>query len=299
VVKEEKRHRIDNHPILKTIVDFRAAVFDGNPYAWTPAGTIEDLDAVTVDLCRDFYRRYYAPNNAVLVVVGDFDPDALLAEVRRTFGPIPHGPPVPAAAFTVPPRTAYEEREVRAQVQVPILIGGYIVPEARHPDVPALEVLATILAHGESSRLHRRLVREEKIAFQAGASPQSFERAGLFLVYALFPPVTDRRLLLDRLLSEAEDPGRVAPTPLELRKAKAQLTASHVFGLLSAQGRAIQLGEAELIEGDHRRFLEGAARYDRVTAEDVVRVGAKYLVRSNLSVMVQDPVGAGNGGNAG
>ena len=179
VVEEEKRLRIDNDPIGKAIEKFRALAYVKHPYNWTPIGTIEDLEKVTPADCQRFYDTYYQPNNATLIVIGDVEETAVRKLIEQHFGSIPRGPAPPRAAVEEPPQTSTREETLRIEVQIPVVVGGYHIPRASDPDVPALEVLAAVLSTGESSRLHQRLVRREHLAIAAGGVTETLEQPGL------------------------------------------------------------------------------------------------------------------------
>jgi zinc protease len=157
------------------------------------------------------------------------------------------------------------------------------MPRAADPDVPALEVLAAVLSAGESSRLHQRLVRKEHLAIAAGGVTETLEHPGLFIVYAAYLPDRDAGRVQAVL---SEEIARVRDQPIgadELDKAKNQLAAGYVFGLQTVDGVAQALGRAQYVEGDWKRFVEGATRYLAVTAADVQRVAKKVLVDTNLT----------------
>jgi zinc protease len=290
VVEEEKRLRVDNDPIGKAIEKFRSLAFQKHPYNWTPIGTIEDLEKVTPQDCQRFYDTYYEPNNATLIVVGDVEEAAVRSLVEKHFGPIPHGQEPPRAYPTEPPQEAIRTETLNVEVQIPVVVGGYHIPKAVHPDMPALEVLAVILSGGESSRLNQRLVRKEHLALAAGGVTQALEDPGLFLVYAAYLPDRDAAQV-QKVLSEEVTRVREQPvTRDELDKAKNQLAAGFVFGLQTVDGIAQALGNAQYVEGDWRRFVEGATRYLAVTVEDVQRVAKTYLVDRNLTRVTLAPV---------
>jgi zinc protease len=285
VVEEEKRLRVDNDPIGKAIEKFRALAFVKHPYNWTPIGTIEDLEKVTPADCQRFYDTYYQPNNATLIVVGDVVETEVRKLIDQHFGPIPRGPTPVRAAVEEPPQTAPRAETLRIEVQIPVVVGGYHIPRAADPDIPALEVLAAVLSGGESSRMHQRLVRKEHLAIAAGGAAEVLEHPGLFLVYAAYLPDRDAARVWAVL---SEEVGRVRETPVtadELDKAKNELAAAFVFGLQTVDGVAGALGRAQYVEGDWKRFVEGATRYLAVTAVDVQRVAKKYLVDTNLTLV--------------
>jgi predicted Zn-dependent peptidase len=283
VVEEEKRLRVDNDPVGKAIEKFRALAYTKHPYNWTAIGTIDDLEKVTPADCQRFYDTYYQPNNATLIVVGDVDEQAVRKLVDQHFGAIPRGPAPPRANVTEPPQTATRAATMQVEVQIPVVVGGYHIPRSADPDMPALEVLAAVLSAGESSRLPERLVRHDHLAIAAGGVTQSMEDPGLFIVYAAYLPNKDGAKVQTAL---SEEIARVRDKPIEpseLDKAKNQLAAAFVFGLETVDGIATRLGEAQYVEGDWRRFIEGATRYLKVTAADVQRVAQKYLIDTNLT----------------
>jgi zinc protease len=296
VVEEEKRLRIDNNPVGQAIEKFRALAYTKHPYSWTAAGTLEDLERIRPADCQAFYDTYYRPNNATLIVVGDVDEAQVRKSAEAHFGSIPRGPEPPRVTIEEPEQTAPRSAILTLDVSLPVIVGGYHIPRASDPDVPALEVLASILSAGESSRLYRRLVRKDKMAIAAGGLAEVMEHAGLFIVYVAHLPDKDQALIR-RTLSDEVARVRTAPvTARELEKARNQLGAAYLFGLESVDGVARELGLAEILRGDWRRFLDGAGRYAGVTVADVRRVAERYLVDRNLTLVTLSPrPGSGRG----
>jgi zinc protease len=291
VVEEEKRLRVDNDPVGKAIEKFRALAYTKHPYNWTAIGTIEDLEKVTPADCQRFYDTFYQPNNATLIVVGDVDEQAVRKEIDQYFGPIPRAPDPPRDHPAEPPQTETRSATLQIEVQIPIVVGGYHIPRAADPDMPALEVLAAILSSGESSRLPERLVRHDHLAIAAGGVTESMEDPGLFIVYAASLPNKDQAQIWTAL---AEEIARVRDKPVEaaeLERAKNQLAAGFVFGLETVDGIAMRLGDAQYVEGDWHRFIEGVRRYLAVTTADVQRVAKKYLLDTNLTRVTLVPGG--------
>ncbi|HEY2901724.1 MAG TPA: pitrilysin family protein [Polyangia bacterium] len=289
VVEEEKRLRVDNNPIGKAIERFRALAYTKHPYAWTAVGTIEDLENVQPVDCQQFYDTYYLPNNATLIVVGDLQEADVRKLVEENFGRIARGADPPRAYVREPPQTAPRNETMSLEVQVPVVVGGYHIPSAADRDSAPLEVLAAILSNGESSRLHQRLVRKDHLAIAAGGVTESMEAPGLFIVYAAHLPDRDQAKVRRALMEEI---ARVRSEPVssnELDKAKNQLAAGFIFGLQTVDGVATQLGQFQYVFGDWREFVKGANRYLAVTAKDVQRVAAKYLVDSNLTFVALRP----------
>ena len=253
-------------------------------------------EKVTPADCQRFYDTYYQPNNATLIVVGDID-EADGAQAGRAA--LRSHPARPRAAAprrrTSRRRRRCAPRRMRIEVQIPVVVGGYHIPRAADPDMPALEVLATALSSGESSRLHQRLVRRERLAIAAGGVRRGAGAPGLFIIYAAYLPDRDAAKVQAVLTEEI---ARVRDKPIaadELDKAKNQLAAGFVFGLQTVDGVARALGRARYVEGDWRRFVQGADRYLAVTADDVQRVARKYLIDTNLTLRDAGAAGARGG----
>jgi zinc protease len=289
VVEEEKRQRVDNNPIGKAIERFRMLAYKKHPYNWTAIGTIEDLEKATPESCQKFYDTYYQPNNATLIVVGDIQEAEVRKLAEQHFGPVPRGPAPPRAREAEPAQTAERRETMEMEVQVPVMVEGFHIPRAADPDLPALEVLATILSAGQSSRLHQRLVRRDRLALAAGGFSEAMEDPGLFIAYAAYLPDRDPEKVRQAL---AEELSRVREHPVsaeELDKARNQLASSFIFGLQTVDGIARQMGQYQYVHGDWREFTKGAARYLAVTSADVLRVAKKYLVDTNLVLVTLKP----------
>jgi zinc protease len=286
VVKEEKRLRQDNSPLGRGFEALYALAFEKHPYAWTPAGKIADLNAVTKQICQRFYDRYYIPNNATLVVVGDVRQSAVKASARRHFGRFAAGAPPPRVEIVEPPQKAQRRQRADWPSQHNVLLGAYHVPAASHPDTPALTVLSYILSAGRSSRLHQALVRKGQLAVQAGGAMDEAEHPGLFFIYALGLPQHALEPMERVLLTEVERIAQNGVNASELEKARNQLATRNLSRLETVYGLAYQIGRSQYVLGDPRAFLSEVDRLDRVTPADVQRVAAKYLRRDNLSLVV-------------
>jgi zinc protease len=289
VVEEEKRLRVDNNPIGKAIERFRALAYAKHPYNWTAIGTIEDLERITAEDCQKFYDTYYRPNNATVIVVGDIAEGEVRKLVEQHFGPLARGPEPARQYPEEPPQTATRSETLQIEVQVPVAVGGYHIPRDADPDMPALEVLAAILSGGESSRLHQRLVRHDRLAIAAGGLTETMEAPGLFIVYAAYLPDRDQGKVQKALADEIARVRNEAVSAEELDKAKNQAAAGYIFGLQSVDGIAHQLGQYQYVHDDWHEFLNGASRYLAVTAADVGRVAKKYLTDTNLTLVTLQP----------
>ncbi|NLG68921.1 MAG: insulinase family protein [Firmicutes bacterium] len=301
VVKEEYRLRAQNDPIGVALDRFHALVFEGTPYAWTALGFLDDLDRVTVEDLEAFYRRYYVPNNAVLVVAGDTTLEEVLRLADHYFGPIPAGeePPRPVIAFEAPRSSAAEGSSTLGRfgtlpmaIQVPGVLAGFAVPGAAHPDKYALGVATLVLSAGETSRLHQRLVREQQLAVVASGGPLFYADAGTFLAFSFYLPGHSPEAQAEALLAEVERLAHEPPTPEELERARNQLAASVAFQFDSLDGVANLIGSAVVMEGGIEAFTDGIQPYLSVTAEQVQRVARRYFVRDNATVVAIVPEAA-------
>ena len=286
VVKEEKRRRLDNNPIGRAVEAMWAMAYTKHPYAWTPAGNMADLDAITKAQCQAFYDRYYGPQNVTLVVVGDVSLDEVKAAAQRRFGGLVKGEAPPRVELREPPQTALRRQEAGWPSQLNVVLGAYHVPGTRHADIPTLEVLSAVLSAGRSSRLNQALVRKGKLALYAGGFLRDQEHPGLMMIYAVGLPSHDLSRMEQALLAEVERVAAEGVTDKELRRAKSQLSTGLLSALRTPSGVASQIGNSALMRGDPSAFLGDVDRLDAVTAADIKRVAGAYLRRENLSLIL-------------
>ena len=226
------------------------------------------------------------PNNAEIVLAGDFDPAQALAWIEKYFGPIPKGKDIPRDIPREPVQTA-ERRVVEhdANTPLPTVMLTYHVPEAGHPDIYALQVASQILSDGQSSRLYRKLVYEQQIALQAGGDAMVQEDPGVFYFYAI---LQQGHTAEEGEASLAEEIARLQSQPVsagELDKAKNQLITGQVFGRQTVNDKAEAIGYADVILGDWRLVNQQVEKYQKVTAADVQAVASKYFRPENRTVV--------------
>jgi zinc protease len=294
VVKEERRLRTDDDPESLTYEQFNAAAYEASPYRIPIIGWASDLDSMRADDLRQWYRKWYAPNNATLVVVGDVDPEQVFALAQEHFGPL-----APEDVSSPKPRQEPEQRgekrlTVKAPAKEPYLLIGYKTPvlgQAADSWEPyALEMLASVLDGGSSSRLSRELVRGERIAASAGASYSAFSRLpGMFLMDGA--PATGRDIdeLEQALLAQVE---RLRDEPVaddELDRIRSQLIAAKVYEKDSVFYQAMQLGQLETVGLGWELVDEYVERLSAVTPEQIKAVAQKYLLPDARTVAVLDP----------
>jgi zinc protease len=291
VVKEERRLRTEDDPKSYLIEQMYAVAFLTHPYRHPVIGWMEDIDRLTPEDAQRHYRTYYKPNNATLVVVGDIEPKALLAQIKEYFEKIPRGPDPPPPISYEPDQKGERRIVVKREAQLPFVFLGYHVPNYRDPDAYPLKVLATILSAGKSSRLYRSLVYEKKIALDTGGEYDALTSdPELFYFYGMTQPGQTLEAL-EKSLYEVIEKLKVQPvSDRELQKAKNQLEAEFIFGQDSNFYQAMQIGTVESI-GAGVGYLESYVdQIRKVTAQDVIRVAKKYLDEDNRTVGILNPL---------
>jgi predicted Zn-dependent peptidase len=296
VVEEEFRMRIQNAAYVPGEIKLGEIVFKGyEPYAHPTIGSMADLDAAKFDWVKDFHDLHYAPDNAVLTIAGDFDPDQAMALVQKYFGPAEKKNP-PALVFAPMPekpntgRATVEDTNART----PGFMFGFMIPPSRTPEHYALELAGLILSGGESSRLYKTLVHDRAVAERVSAGTDDHRGPDQFTVMAV---LTDKGKLPDveaAVDSELTRLRKTPPTVAELEKAKRQLRSAFVFGLQTNMGRAIQLGEFESYWGDARGLSHELSQYLAVTPEAVQQAVARYLTPERRSLVEVLPASKGD-----
>jgi zinc protease len=279
VVKNERRERTDNAPYGRAGETIAAALFPArHPYSWPTIGSMTDLSAASLDDVRNFFRTYYAPNNATLAIAGDFNRDSVKAWVVRYFGDIPRGPAIPPRPAVTEGRVARDTFMVlEDRVQLPRVYYAWRTTRIFRPDDAALDVLAYVLAGDKNARLYKRLVYDMQVAQSVNAFQNSVRLDGYFQVDVTPKPgQTPARLatLVSEEIRAIIDSGI---TPRELARAQNSIRAQFLDRLSSVLGKADQLNFYNYMAGTPDYARQDAARYDRVTASDVQRVARTYL----------------------
>lgn len=291
VVYSERRSSVDNQPFGALFEQMQATAFVAHPYQFPVIGWPSDIENWKIDDLKTFYRTYYAPNNATMFVVGDVEPKALLARIEHHFGKIPRQP-VPRAVTTVEPEQQGERRLVieKEDMQAPMLAMAWHVGNATNADQRPLQLLTSILAEGESSRLHQRLVERERIALNVGTARDAGFDPGLVWLYAMLPPGGDLAKVeqvideeLARLLAEGV-------TAAEMGKAHKQAQAGFWRGLQTISGKAQALGTFEVFHGDYKALFDEPARVADVDAAALAEVARRTLRNANRTVGHLRPV---------
>jgi zinc protease len=293
VVKEEYRQSVLAPPYGRFEYLLQQKSFLQHPYKRPPIGSIEDLDAASLKDVQDFHTTYYRPDNATLVVVGDFDPKQLDAWVDKYFGPIPRPDrALPRVQIKEPARSAETRVTEYGHNDLPAIGLTFLAPRRSDPDSDALQVADAILSAGESSRLYHALVYEQQLAAEAGANAELREDASLFVLTAVLSEGKKPEDVERSLLAEVKKMQDAPVSAAELEKAKNQIITDQLRQRETSNGKALALGEAAVLLGDPARVNTDLERLQRVTAADVQRVAKKYLTDANRLVLYYLPEAA-------
>jgi len=294
VVMEERRMRTDDKPTSKTYEMFVATAYTNSPYSHPIIGWMPDLQSMTVNDAQNWYRTWYTPSNATLVVVGDVDPQEVLALAKKYYGKIPAGKVPTIKPQIEVPQNGIRRIVVEAPAQVPYLLMGYKVPVVKTAENDwepyALEMLAHVLDGSDSSRFNKELIRGKAMAASIGAGYDLYSRMEeLFLFdatpaqgYTVQDMEKEIRAQIERLKTELV-------TDKELERIKNQVVASKIYEQDSIFYQAMQMGTLETVGLNWRLMDDFVERFRTVTAEQVRQVAQKYLVDKGLTVAVLDP----------
>lgn len=295
VVMEERRWRTDDKPQSKVNEAFQGALYRAHPYARPVIGFMNDLENMTAEDAREWYRTWYAPNNATVVVVGDVKADEVYKLAKQYFGKL-KPKALPARKPQVEPEQIGERRVVvKAPAKLPYLLMGYHVPPVMNPDADwepyALEVLAGVLSGNSAARLNQRLVRDTQLAVDASAGYDLMSR-GRQSIFALDATPSEGKTLAEleaALLKQIELIKESGVTGEELDRVKAGVIAADVYKRDSMFYQAMQMGTVETIGFSWKILDDYPSKLRAVTAEQVQAVAKKYLNRDNLTVATLDP----------
>jgi len=289
VVYSERRSSVDNSNGGMLYELARATAFIAHPYHWPVLGWPSDIESWTMDDLKAHFAMGYAPNNCVMVMVGDVHFDQVMELARRYLEPIPRHDPPPPVRTKEPPQQGEQRVTLSKPAQLPLEIVLYHVPEATNPDIPVLDVIGTLLTQGQSSRLYTRMVDKEQLVLgvfggvQDALDPTVFSfnmqpRSGV-------DPATSEKVLFEELARLESEPVPEA----ELRKAKNQMLANLYRQLKTIQGRANLLGSYEVFQGHYAKLFTRDKTIEAVTAADIQRVARQYFSPKNRTVATLIP----------
>jgi zinc protease len=284
IVKEERRVSTDNQPAGRMYEEMMAAAFVAHPYGWPVVGWMGDLDAIKLEEAQRYFDNFYGPNNATVVLTGDFKTPELMKRVEAYFGKLPARGKVDPVVNAEPPQQGERRVTLVKDAALPAVMIGFKAPEAAHADSPALEVLATILGQGESSRFYRKLVYGQ-LATDAQADFLELAHPSLFTLYAQAQEGKTAAACETAMYEVLRDVRANGVSADELQKAKNQLRAGRVRGLQTIDGKANLLGAYEVRYGDFNALFSALDKYDAVTSDDIKRVTDTYLLKRHRTVV--------------
>jgi predicted Zn-dependent peptidase len=285
-VQEEKRLRYDNQPYVTAFLRMNELIFANPANAHSTIGSMEDLDAATIDDVKEFFRIYYAPNNAVLTVVGDFDNDEARALAEKYFGNIPSQPLPPPVDVSEPDTVAIREETFHDPLApAPAFVLGWKIPERRTPDFYALSLAGTLLFEGDSSRLYQKLVKgdESVVSIEGGVD----ERRGpsALYIFALPKPGEEVSTIREQIFQEIKQIAADGPTEAEMEKLRNSLCNEAVRGRQSTMYRAQRLAEFALYDSDPHLVDSELDQYLAVSAGDIKNAVERYMDVDNRVVL--------------
>lgn len=285
VVKEERRYRYDNDPDGTLYLRTNETVFQTGPYSWPVIGYMKDLNAAKLSELQDFYKTFYAPNNATVVIVGAFDPKEAKKWVEQTYGSIPRQKIPELKDKRVPEQKSPRVVTEKMDVQAPKINLAYKTANNFEDDTYPLQTLASLLAGGPSSRLYKSLVREKQLVTQVSADQDSDELEGVFTISVDLRPKKSRGAVLSEINRQIHLLQTKLVDASELEKVKNEVLLNYTRLLKSTAGKARVLAYSEITYKDPTKFFEDLDKYSKVSAEDIRRVAKKYLNKNQRSII--------------
>ncbi len=305
VVYSERRTTVDNSGRDFLDEQVTAAAFVAHPYHIPTIGWPSDIERWTIQDLKTYFRTYYAPNNATVIIVGDVAPAEALSLVERYLAPIPAQPPPPPVRTIEPPQPGERRVTVRRPAPVPLLEVSYHAGAADDRDAEAEDLLEAILTSGESSRLYRRLVDRDLVAVDVGSWLQRGFNPGLLSFFVTVSPGRGLAAAESSLVDELSRVARDGVTEAEMEKARTQSLVSYWRSLKTIDGKADALGTYEVFRGDYKNLFAAPDRYARVTRRDLQAAARRIFDARNRTVgqLIPDDTpeaaapGGGKGGN--
>ncbi|MDN3666214.1 M16 family metallopeptidase [Algibacter miyuki] len=278
VVKEEKRLRVDNAPYGKFIENVKKNIFKKHPYRWTTIGTMAHLDAATLEEFQAFNKKFYIPNNAVLVVAGDIDVPAVKKMIQDYFGPIPRGEEITRTIIKEDPiTTPIKATAYDSNIQIPAIVAAYRTPSMKEKEAYVLDMLSSYLSDGKTSKLYKKLVDEKKMALQVGAFNNSQEDYGTYIVYGL--PLGDVKL--EDITTEIDEEILKVQNELiserDFQKLQNKFENQFVNSNSGVEGIASSLSTYYMLYGNTSLINKEIDIYRSITRQDIQNVAKKYL----------------------
>ncbi len=292
VVKEERRMRVDNQPYGRLTEIIYEQAFTVHPYKHPTIGSMQDLEAASIDDVRDFYRTFYVPANGTLVIVGDFDPAQATQLVTQYFGRVPKAErEVPRDIPQEPPQAKEKRVTLQEPWPLPAVVVAYHVTYDGNADSYPLHIAAKVLSDGQSSRIYKKLVYEKQLAVAAFGQAKLIEHPNLFYAVAIVQPGQPPEEAINALVAELDRLKTEPITEHELQRSKNQFARDYILGRESIQQKAGQLAHAVVIHNDIRTADGEIDIFEKMTVEDVQRVARTYFRPENRVVLTLLPSG--------
>lgn len=284
VVLSERSTALENSPwnVLSDAVN--AAAFTEHPYHWTVIGYESDIKNWTKEDLEEYFRTYYAPNNAVVVISGNVKLDEVKRLAKKYMEPIPSNAAPKPVHLVEPPQTGERRVTVKKEVATPYMMIGYHTPETKHKDYYALDILSSVLSTGNTSRLYSSLVDKKQLATSVGTSNDETFDPNIFQIYAVSAKDVKVSDLENAIYEEIEKVKKDGITPRELQKIKNQKLMQFYGQIETINGKSNNIGTYELFFGDYKKMFNAPAEYEKVSVEDVKRVANEYFKKSNRTV---------------
>lgn len=284
VVASERRTSVDsqNEGILDE--QLWATAFIAHPYQWPVVGWMSDIEHWTMADLKHHFEMGYSPSNATMVIVGDVTADEVFALCEKFLEPIPSHDPPPALTTVEPDQIGERRLVVHKPAELPLLMIAYHVPPSNSPDYYALNILRSMLFHGESSRMYQRLVDKDQLALTVDSSMSSAFDPTLMVIETQLKDKVDPQVCEKAIYEEIEKVQTAPVTDQELRKAKNLRLAEFYRQMRTISGRANTIGTYEVFFGDYNKLFDAAKNYDAVSKDDVQRVAKKYFAANNRTV---------------
>jgi zinc protease len=293
-VQEERRLGIDNQPYGKSFLEIDSLAYDCFGYKHSTIGSMADLNSASLDDVKEFFRIYYAPNNAVLSLVGDFDPTEALQKINKYFGSVPRQPPPPKAVPCEEDRYGKRSETITDPLaRIPLVMVAYQIPAGNTPDNYALQALGTVLGTGDSSRLYQSLVKEKQLATAVEVQPDARRDISLFYIIAYCRPGVKPDAVENAIYEVVNGISKDGVSAAELDKARKQYRRREVQVRESALRTALRLGHDAVYFNDPNLINTSIEKFDAVTTDDVKRVAQKYFAPNLRAVVVTLPQSSG------
>lgn len=293
VVKEEKKQRYENQPYGSILEETFKRAYKVHPYKWLPIGSAQYIDQATIDEFRDFYKTFYVPQNATLVIAGDIDVKKTQSLIKKYFQDIPKSvKAVLRPEVTEPPLAGEIKDTVYDNIQLPLVLQAYRIPKIGTEDYYALEMLTTLLSSGESSRLQKAVVDQKQKAVNVGAFPFSLEDSGLFIAYGISNRGVSAEELEAAMQEELDKSINEKISEKEFQKLRNQIENDFVSGNSTVAGIAGNLATYHVLYGNTNLINSEINNYMKVTIDDIQNVAKKYLTKENRVVLYYLPKSA-------